>query len=231
MKLKIYPSKVFKILLILIIFLILANTAGLLSTYLFGHSNVYGLVPLFHLDREANVPSWYSSIALFVCSILLGIIAFTKKIERDRYRLHWGILSIFFLYLSIDEAAKIHELTIKPLGGLFNQEGIFYYSWVIIGIPLVFIFAIAYAKFLINLPRKIGLLFFLSGFLFVGGAIGMESIAGLYTFTMGKDMIYYILAMLEEMLEMIGIAVFIYSLLTYIRTYVKEVVICVTWGK
>ena len=231
MKLKIYPSKVFKILLILIIFLILANTAGLLSTYLFGHSNVYGLVPLFNLDKEANVPTWYSSTALFVCSILLGIIAFTKKIERDRYRLHWGILSIFFLYLSIDEAAGIHELTMRPLRHLFNLEGIFHFSWVIIGIPLVFIFVIAYAKFLINLPRKIGLLFILSGFLFVGGALGMELISGWYVFTFGGDMIYWMMTTLEEMLEMIGIAVFIYSLLTYIRTYVKEVVICVTWGK
>ncbi|MCK4732701.1 MAG: hypothetical protein KAT65_09625 [Methanophagales archaeon] len=228
MELKIYPSKVFKILLILIIFLILANTAGLLSTYLFGHSNVYGLVPLFHLDREANVPTWYSSTTLFVCSILLGIIAFTKKIERDRYRLHWGILSIFFLYLSIDEAAGIHELTMRPLEYLFNLEGIFHFSWVIIGIPLVFIFVIAYAKFVINLPRKIGLLFILSGVLFVGGALGMELIDGWYAFTTGEyNLMYQMMTMLEEMLEMIGIAVFIYSLLTYIRTYVKEVVICV----
>jgi hypothetical protein len=93
---------------------------------------------------------------------------------------------------------------------------------------LVFIFVIAYTNFFINLPRKIGLLFILSGVLFVGGALGMELIGGWYAFTCGTDnLMYRTVAMLEEMLEMIGIAVFIYSLLTYIRTYIKEVVISV----
>lgn len=226
MELKIYPGKVFKILLVLIIFLVLGNTAGLLSTYLFGHSNIYGLVPLFRLDIEANIPTWYSSTTLFICSILLATIAFSKKIEDDRYRLHWSILSIIFLCLSIDEAAGIHELTMRPLGVLFNPSGIFQFSWVLIGIPFVFIFVIAYMKFFINLPKKTRALFAISGVLFVSGALGMELISGWYYSMVGKtNLIYGVMTTFEEVLEMLGIAVFIYSLLTYIRSYVKEVVI------
>lgn len=225
MTLKIYPEKVFKILLIIIIFLVLANIAGVLSTYVFHHTNVYGLVPLFNLDREANVPTWYSSITLLVCSILLGIIALRKKTEMDQYRLHWITLSLIFLYLSIDEASQIHEKSSR-LFSQFNFDGIFYYSWTIIGITLVFIFILVYIKFIIDLPKMTRSLFFISGVLFVGGAIGMELISGLHHSINGQEnLTYAMMTTLEEMLEMLGVAVFVYSLLTYIRLYVKEVTI------
>ncbi len=224
MILKVYPGKVFKTLLIIIFFLVLANIVGLVSIFVFGHNNVYGLVPLFNLGQEANIPTWYSSITIFMCSILLGIIALRKKTEMDRYRLHWIALSLIFLYLSIDEASQIHEKSMRLFSQL-NFGGVFYFSWTIIGIPLVFIFILVYIKFFIDLPKMTRFLFFISGVLFVGGALGMELIDGWYASIKGENLIYAMMSTLEEMLEMLGIAVFFYSLLTYIRLYVKKVTI------
>jgi len=227
MIIKIHPAKA-KFLLIIIIFLFLVNILGLLSKYLFGHNNVYGLVPLFNFDTESNVPTWYSSVALFMCSLLLGIIAYQKKIEMDRYRSYWIALSLIFLYLSIDEASQIHEESMKLIG-LFpqlNSGGIFYFSWTIIGIPLVSIFILFYIKFLINLPAKTRFLFLISGVLYVGGALGMELIDGWYASINGKqNLMYAMMTTLEETLEMLGVALFFYSLLSYIHLYVNEITI------
>ena len=227
MIIKVHPAKA-KFLLIIIIFLFLGNMLGLLSKYVFGHSNVYGLVPLFNFDTEANVPTWYSSVTLFMCSILLGIIASQKKIEMDRYRSYWIVLSLIFLYLSIDEVSQIHEESMKLIG-LFPQlsfGGIFYFSWTIIAIPLVSIFVLFYLKFFINLPTKTRFLFLISGFLYVGGALGMELIGGWYVSINGKqNLMYAMMTTLEETLEMLGVAVFFYSLLSYIRSYVNEITI------
>lgn len=221
---KINPDKVFKNLLIIIIFLGLTNILGLLSKYVFGHNNVYGLVPLFNLDQEENITNWYSSITILMCSILLGIIALKKKQEMDQYRLHWFVLSLIFLYMSIDDIAQIHEKSMA-LFSKFNFGDFIYFTWTIIVTPLLFIFILIYMKFFIDLPKNSRFLFFISGIIYVGGVLGMELIDGFYYSINGGNLIYALLTMLEEMLEMLGIAFFIYSLLTYIRLYAKEVTI------
>ncbi len=229
MVLVIQPNKVFKTLIIIIAFLFLTNVTGLILRFYFGFNKLFGIIPLFIFDYEANVPTWYSSVALLFCSLLLAVISIKKIKERDRYRSHWSVLSIIFLYLSLDETAQIHELTAKPLRDLFSLEGIFYYGWVLIGISFIVIFAIAYLKFFIDLPKKIQFLFALSGVLFVGGALGIELIGGWYDSTMGDDnLIYLLITTLEEILEMLGIAVFIYSLLIYIRLYIKKLTISIS---
>jgi len=229
MMIDIQPNKVFKTLIIIIAFLFLANMTGLILRFYFGFNKLLGIIPLFIFDYEANVPTWYSSVALLFCSLLLALISIKKIKEKDRYRLHWSVLSIIFLYLSLDETAQIHELTIKPLRDLFSLEGIFYFSWVIIGISFIVIFAIAYLRFFINLPKKIQFLFALSGVLFIGGALGIELIGGWYSSIIGEDNIMYLLiTTLEEIFEMLGIAVFIYSLLIYIRLYIKKFTISIS---
>lgn len=220
MIIKINPTKILKILLLIIIFLILASTAVQISKYLFSHSNVFGLYRLFSLDDEGNVPTWYSSITLFVCSLLLAIIAYSKKKEKDLYLLHWSLLSIIFIFLSIDESACIHELVMIHIKSYIDLSGIFYFSWVIIGIPLVLIFIVLFRKFVIDLPIKNRFQFILSGILFLSGALGMELIDGWYLASIDGtvNFTYMMLTTLEETLEMVGSAVFIYSLLIYIKS-------------
>ncbi|VVB92377.1 Uncharacterised protein [uncultured archaeon] len=170
------------------------------------------------------MPTWYESIALLVCAILLAVIAFAKKRGNDKYQFHWSVLSIFFLYLSIDEAAQIHELFNVFLFS-FSSYRIFHFPWVIIGIPIVIIFIITYMKFLINLPKNIRFLFILAGIFFVGGSLGMELVGGWYEFANGKEnLIYAMISTIEESLEMIGTAFFVYAL-TYISLYFKEEVV------
>lgn len=121
--------------------LVLASVVGQILRFTTGHQRVLGFVPKFNLDLENNIPSHFSSGLLLLASMLLALIAFFKKKGNDIFARHWAVLSIVFLYLSLDEAASIHELVNRPMRTMYGLGGAFYFGWVIFAIPLVLLFA------------------------------------------------------------------------------------------
>lgn len=211
---KIDPKIVLRNFLYVIIFLLIINLIGVIS---FNHFDFdYFLRPLFDFDTERNIPTLYSSIALFFCSVLLTSIASLYK-RIDKTYMYWLGLAVIFLFLSIDEIASIHEKLTNPTRELLHTDetGMFRFAWIIPYSIVLVIFLLSYLKFLYNLPRKIGYLFVLSGGIFVIGALGLESLGGLPIFRSNK-LIYSLLLTSEEFLEMLGIVVFIYTLLYFI---------------
>ena len=180
-------------------------------------------VRLFSLDKEANVPTWFSSSMLLLCSILLFVIALIKRSNNEPYTLHWFILALTFLGLSLDETAIIHEMSIKPLQAMFHTTGMLKFAWVIPGSVFVMLFFIGYYKFLMNLVRKHRHLFLSAGFIYVLGAICVESLSGWASDLYGKSsQIYGMIITLEEGLEMVGIIIFIHALLLILMPYLKD---------
>lgn len=223
------PKKITRILGLVVLFLILASSAGLFSQYVLGYGRLLGLIPLFNFDREQSIATWYSSVMLLFCSILLAAIAFAKKTAGKHYVVHWSVLSFIFLYLSIDEAVSIHELSVEPMRSTLNASGFLYYTWVVLGAAFVLILLLAYWRFLLALPAKTRNLFLLAGTIYIGGVIGMELIGGYYYSPdlVTQSLPYAFAAMVEESLEMMGIVLFIYALLSYMKSHVvKQVVIC-----
>ena len=220
------PKRIALILTFVVLGLTLASISGQICKYYLGYDHIFGLVRLFYTANETNIPTWYSSSTIFLCSILLATIAYTNKFEKDRNIRHWIGLSIIFLFLSIDEAAKIHEMAINPIRSRFNTGGFFYYAWVIPGIIFVCIVGMAYLKFILHLPKKTRSLFVVAGFVYVGGALGMEFIGGYHVSLHGEqNMTAVMLTGFEEFLEMMGIVIFIYSLLSYIESHSKSLLI------
>ena len=133
-----------------------------------------------------------------------------------------------FLFLSIDETAMIHEKLVEYFRESFNTSGIFYYAWVVpYGVALILIL-FAYINFLKELPRYIMILFLISGAIYILGAIGFEMASGRHHELYGKkNLIYSILFTCEEFLEMLGILIFIYALLTYITIKFKTLEITI----
>jgi hypothetical protein len=175
-------------------------------------------VPLFHLDLESNVPTWFSSSLLLVCSALLGWIAYGKTNSGDRFRTHWWILCAGFAYLSMDETAVIHEKFIRIVQLSGTPSGVFYFAWVIPALIMLPILALAYLRFLRHLPTKIRWGFLASAALYLGGAIGMEMIGGLYL-SGGQSqatVVYALIVHIEEALELSGIVFFLATLLEYL---------------
>ena len=183
-----------------------------------------GDVQLLSLNGDQNVPTWYSSSMLLVCAGLLATIAASS--ERNNYRRHWAALSAIFLFLSMDEAASIHEKAGSVLAALVEFGSFSHYVWVIIYGPLVLIIGLTYWRFLMQLPTKVRRLFFTAGFLYVGGALGMEVIDGLYAISYGRSSLgYLLLTQVEEVLEMLGVAVFFFALLSYISLYERGLIL------
>lgn len=218
------PKRVAVFLTGVIISLTLASLAVNFSAYILGYPRLLGLVRLFNVNAEANLPTWYASITLLACSALLAAIAQTQSKEVNPKSLDWQTLSILFLFLSIDELSSIHELLDEPLRTVFGTAGIFHFAWVIpYGILVIFL-GIRFLQFLIQLPAQTRRSFILAGAIYIGGALGMELIGGRYASLYGQNnFTYAILTTFEELLEMLGIAVFIHSLLAYLKRYVEVI--------
>lgn len=177
---------------------------------------------LFDLDGEGNVPAFYSSFSLLLCAGLLRIIALSQT--QHWYLRQWRFLSYLFLYLAADELLSIHEILIIPdLRDALGLPQNFDHIWVIPGAILVSLFVIRYRHFLRRLPSATSRLFVLAGAIYIGGALGIEFLSDIWTPFPQNDSLVWQLAngmydvVLEEVLEMTGILVFIYALLSYLR--------------
>lgn len=171
---------------------------------------------LFSVNAEQTIPTWYSTLLLFIAAVLLAFITAAKRAGQDRYWRHWGGLAVVFLYLSMDEGAVIHEIVADGLQNTLNLTGFLAFGWQIVAVPLVLLFGLLYLRFLIHLPRRTRNLFILAALLYVGGALIVEGIsANQYYVEGGVTFTYLAIATIEELCEMLGVVVLIYMLLAY----------------
>ncbi len=216
MNLILSPLKFLKILFSIIFILLLLNiiTINLLPTFNYNYDRT--AIRLFNFDTEQNVPTLFSFLILAISACLLMHIAKSFKKLNKEFK-GWLFLAYIFTFLSLDEALSLHEIISSLLQKNLGFEGFLYYTWVIPYGLLILVTLTLITKILINLPRNILKLFLLSGFIFVIGAIGFEMLESDIHADIGKNnMQYNILYTIEESLEMIGVSLFIYSLLKYI---------------
>nr|WP_290226500.1 hypothetical protein [Trichocoleus desertorum] len=232
--------KVTKFLAFVVLGLLSFSLLGQLSKVMWGgeHPWIASLAHVFDIDREKNLPSLYSAATLFICACLLAVIATVKHQKRDRYVGHWGCLSFIFLFLAADEWTSLHEKTIEPLRALLgsNGGGALHFAWVLPGALFVGLVAIAYLKFLRDLPTRTKRLLLTAGALFVAGTLGMEMIDGAYAHQYGlaiwnreglkptwEALVYTLMMTCEEGLEMAGVLVFMYALISYLGDCIQEI--------
>lgn len=160
----------------------------------------------FDVDEEDSLPTWYATSLHLLTSALLFLVALRKRAERDRWTGYWYGLSLVFLALSMDEVAGLHE-TINSVTP---------FSWVIPGAIAAAVFGLAYTRFLLHLPPRTRWLFFLSGCVFLGGALGVERATDWYKDAHQLNTLAYNLwNAVEEGLEMSGVVLFIHAVLGY----------------
>ena len=228
MNIKINPFTLFKSLTLIILILLFANILGAISKLYFKHDFAFGLIPLFDFNAESNIPTLFSSTILIIASALLFLISSIKKNTNHPYSA-WVVLAIIFLFLSIDETSSLHEKLTIPLKSSLNTSGLLFYAWVIpYGLALL-IFIASYTTFLFHLPQKTRNLFILSGLTFVIGAIGFELLGGMQDEAHGQYNLTYILYYsCEELLEMLGVSIFIYTLASYINDHLPSTTFTLT---
>jgi hypothetical protein len=236
--------KVVRFLAFVVLGLLSFSLLGQLSTVMWGgeQSWIKPLAHHFDVDREKNLSSLYSAAMLLVCAFLLAVITWVKRQNRDRYIFHWGFLSCIFLLLAADEWTSLHEKLTAPSKALLSgsNSGFLHFAWVIPGALFVGVVAIAYLKFLQDLPTRTKRLFLTAGTLYVAGTLGMEMVDGAYADQYGwriwnrqdlkptwEALVYTLMMTCEEALEMVGVLIFIYALLSYLGSCIQEVRICI----
>ncbi|GAA1377501.1 hypothetical protein GCM10009661_47340 [Catellatospora chokoriensis] len=183
---------------------------------------VYDLIPywgrivkFFYVDKEQNLPTWFSSGLLFLAALLLWQLGGADRASGGRFHRRWRVLAAVFTGLSLDEFSQFHELGAQA--DVLDAGGASYLSWLVLAAPLVLVLALSYLPLLLALPPRVRWLMLGAAALFLGGAAGIE-VLGAYTgrenigFTPGwASMRYVLAASAEELCEMLGVVLFIYA--------------------
>jgi hypothetical protein len=250
MVLAIYAKTIVRTIIIAVLFITLAGLAARFALYMWGEVEFLQPLRIFDVGEERSIPTWFESVLFLLCSILLAVVTVATRQRNDRYSLHWGILSIILLLLSLDEVASIHEaigaqaeLLLHNITGL-TPGGAIKFFWVVPGAVFVFVVLLAYLRFLANLPQTTRRLFLFAGALFVLGALGLEMLTAQVVSSSGSianwiesasggivgresasaipTILKGLQTSVEEMFEMLGLTAFVYALLAYISSYVED---------
>jgi hypothetical protein len=228
------PRTIARVLLVISGVLIFAHLLGQYTRIHLGRTHALGLIDLFDLNREGNLPTLYASMLLLLCAGLLAVIGAIKLRMRDAFSRHWVGLACVFVFLSVDEGAGLHERLTDPFRTTLDESGLLYQAaWIIPYLALLGSFLVLYFRFALHLPRRTMIRFVLAGAIFVGGSIGGELLGALHHVLVGKqlDMAYALLIALEEGLEMGGMVVFVFALVSYLGTETERLEILFQPGR
>jgi hypothetical protein len=182
--------------------------------------NPRGIVKLFDLDGEVNLPEMYQTLGLVFCAVLLFAIGSYKKTTRDALARYWRVLAWLFLFLSIDSGCSIHNnfhVYTAHTHAQQQKQGLFYFSWTLAYGLLMLPLGLWYIRFLLKLPRRTAIHIFVAGVIYVAGAMGMEMVFGNYLAHGGSkhSKAYLIFTTIEESMETLGTLLFIRVLLQH----------------
>lgn len=189
---------------------------------------------LFNVADETNIPTLFSTSILLVTAALLFFISCTVQ-RQAKHKNYWIFLGVFFIFLSVDEAVLLHDGLNEVINNRFTRltsySDYFTFAWVIPYAILVIAIGLFSIRFLFSLPNKTRILFLMSGFIYVGGAIGFELIEGHFatdngSFSMFKNApLMLMLQTIEEAMEMGGVILFIYSLMDYVASFKTPIIL------
>ena len=190
--------------------LVALGGAAYLFADLTGHRQLFGLIPLLDVGNENGLATFFSSVNLAFAALASYLIYATSD-KGHRVQRRWAWLAGVFVYLALDEACMIHE-NFSRLHEVIASHWIIQsrHGWLIFGFPFALVAAVLFVPLIFDLRRSTATVFVFSGVLFAVGSIGFELLgslmldAGVGTHTL----VYDLRRLVEEGLEMSGIAVY-----------------------
>lgn len=170
-----------------------------------GYEYGMGLIPIidiFDLDEESSIPTWLSSILLSAAGWIAFLVAKQDIIANRR---HWLGVSALLVFLSLDEASRVHErsqiLAVSIVVIIFALSG-----------------GVRHVGFVSRINRKVRYQLIFAAILFASGSVFVDSLNSPYIQEYGRDNIAYRgWATLEEGLEFSGIILFLKSLMQQLQ--------------
>ncbi|MBE0010402.1 MULTISPECIES: hypothetical protein [unclassified Arthrobacter] len=164
----------------------------------------------FDVGREINVPTWFSA-GLW---ILTGVVAGYFARKASRFRKSWWLFASVCVFFSLDETLELHE-RLDLIGGriallLPFEVG---FTWVIPGIAIAAVLVLLLLRLVLSLPSSVRNGIILAGATFVTGAVVVETLGGYWLDANGMTWHFFLMVLVEETLEMAGVALCLASLL------------------
>ena len=189
------------------------------------------IVEWIDVNREGSIPTWYATITLASCAVMLGLIAIDAARRRKPYPLHWAALAAIFALLSLEEILGVHsEATgrLRAIVSITDGPGYAIALAVIALIGLVLV-AVLFGRFYLQLPSRWRMWFTIAAAIYLIGVFASDAVGDYLITAAGEPTLAYdIVLTVEEALEMTGVLIFIVMLLEYIRTFVGTVSVAVT---
>ncbi len=187
---------------------------------------------MFHMDREANFPTWFSSAQLLLVGlVLLLIFALERRHSPNSWAvLVWLLSAIGVIFLSADETAKIHEFLGTWFDEVFDsaQAGTFLhtlksfpsYYWALAYVPIAIPAQIFLSIFFWKRLAEARWMAIAGMMVFVVGAVLLDHLEGrfgnadhlplpiqLFDVNFRFDIFLF-----EELLEMLGVTMILFAL-------------------
>jgi len=211
------PRKVLLVLVLVSLALAAASLFGQYLRFFHGMGTALGFIENFDIEEEANFPTYFSTMLLLAAAFLLAVIARIQRLAGNRMATRWGVLAAIFVFMSLDESIGFHELVGRRMPNLDALGGTLHYAWVVPAAIAVVIVGLYFLPFLAKLPNPHRRWFIVSGFVYVGGALGVELAESAIAARTGDETWpYQLVATLQESMEMLGVSLFIWALLKFI---------------
>ena len=172
------------------------------------------------VDFQSGLPTFFNTLLVLIAFLLLLTVSLNKRNLKSDRVYDWLLLTLAFLVLSLDENPDIHNYFVSVISryGGRGQSFVMTYAW---GMPygaIAVLFVFFLVRFISSLPKNIAIGFLVSGVIYVYGAIVVATVSSDILHIRTDHSIWHELAAsYEESLEMIGLSLFIYFLLKYIR--------------
>lgn len=172
----------------------------------------------FDVDRDFSIPSWFSTVQLFLVGLVLLLTARNNRRRDDLPTLLLVSAGLVFVLLSADEGAGIHERITSVMASwgftalLFRGD---HGGWIGIYVAIAVILALMARRWLLVLWRDFrheSTIALLGATLYVTGAVVIEIVG--YQFATGtEEFLDVVRNAAEELLEMSGVSVLLYATL------------------
>lgn len=172
----------------------------------------------FDISSEVSVGTWLSSnIALFTGLFAAAVFMHSRKHDSKAIALGWALMALFFLYISVDDAAKLHErlgtavrVKYEKIAEVSLDSWFPSWGWQIFIAP----FFIAYGCYLLWFlwqavaPANRGWVFL--AFACFGVAVSLDFVEGMDLVWLQNEDAVHLLQLTEETLEMLGTTAFLF---------------------
>jgi len=224
MNLELQPKKILLLLLGALLIIAVLHIVSWVPVFL-GQQD-YTII-FFDVTEEGNIPTLFSTCLLLINGLLTLMIAYAERSVRGRF-LYWLVLGLAFLWMGMDETIMIHEYISDWLHAHLQTTGIFRFAWVIPYGIAVLIFIAFYTRFFLSLPTVTKKWLSISGTVYLLGAVGMEMLGSYRYDGHGFDSVYNIINGFEELTEMTGAILLIYTFLNYLAREHPDLTVCIS---